>query len=91
MSVPVVKSGPVAQGVTVTQYWLCSPVDIFQKGEHIYEIEGAKYSVGGYLDDLRFAKAVCSGERRIAEVEVQNYTSQNRLAGKKNWTFKAWV
>lgn len=91
MSVPVVKTGLVAQGVTVTQYWLCSPVDIFQRGEHIYEIEGANYSVIGYLPDLKFAKAICYQDRKIAEVEVQNHTSQNRLAGKKDWTFKAWV
>lgn len=84
---------PVPQGITVTQYWVCSPVDIFQNGPHVYEIEGSKYEVAAYPGDLNFAKAVRKSYegRKIAEIEVHNYRPQDKIARKNNWTFIGWI
>ena len=91
MGAPVKQLEPGVKGASVIQYWVCAPVDIFQKGAHIYEIDGLNYVVMAYPADLNFATAICSKGRKIAKVEVHDSSTQNRLAHKKKWTFIAWV
>jgi hypothetical protein len=75
---------------TVTQYWICSPVECDTRGQDVYFLDDGWYAVSGYISREDHAIRMCPEGKKVAAVEVYNYLPSQLHARKKEIEFKKW-